>query len=571
MRFYLRAIALLLAFPLYLSAANTQITILQTTDIHDHANGSDHTGLDVDPQTATGATGAYSRIAAYINSVRRTTHHPVLLVDSGDWTMGTLYDATLVDPRIDVPLALLFMDYMHYDAVTLGNHEFDYGPGGLARMFKTARNTFGFHTPIVASNMSLNGNTDLAPYVGPGNLIDSSRIIRVNGVNVGFIGLMGEAAATDAASSAPVTFSKLSAHYADFQSLVDSMRANGAQLIIALSHSGTDPSGTSGEDVDLARHVHGIDVIASGHTHTPLPSVHAIANGTWTTQIIDAGAYGTNVARLDITYNSTAKTTTVNAYNNMPMTDAALLATGVAQDDGWRRIVQFTDVQLNGAFGPLFKTIFTDYSAPAIGTGVYHPVATTAQDMVSNSSNAVAAPNGLGDLTADAQRNTANGILAKVPPNIAGFDYTPFQVGAVATGVLRTKLRTGVPITFADLYGVVPLGITPDLTQALPIGYPMISLYLDAGDLKQVAALQLVAQSALVNSDFYLNLSGVQYSLKPDETKAYFKSATAAAVLQIVSAKAAAGSTAALQALGALQSNPASLPTLGATNPYAAA
>ena len=342
-------------------------------------------------------------------------------------------------------------------------------------------------------------------------------------------------------------------------------------MIIALSHSGTDPSGTSGEDVDLARHVHGIDIIASGHTHTPLAAVHAIANGAWTTQIIDAGAYGTNVARLDVTYNSTAKTTTVNAYSNLAMTDAALAANGVTPDDAWKRIVQFTDAQLNGALAPLFKTIFVDYSPASVGTGIYHPVATAAQDMVSNSSNPVAAPNGLGDLVADAQRNTANAIIAKAAPNIPDFDYTPFQLGAVATGVLRTRLRAGVPITFADIYGVAPLGITPDLTQALPIGYPMISLYLNVDDLKQVAALQLVAQSALVNSDFYLNLSGIQYTLKPDAAKAYFKSATAAAVLQIVSAKAAAGSTAALQALGALQSNAASLPMLAATNPYAAA
>src|SRR5579885_3257691 len=230
MRLAVRTLAaFLLAFPLQLAAANTQITILQTTDLHDHANGADHVGLDANPLTGTGTVGSYARIAGYINSVRKTTKNPVLLVDSGDWTMGTIYDATLVDPRIDAPLALLFMQYMHYDVATFGNHEFDYGPRGLAQILGTAINTFGFHTPIVASNMNLNGNTDLAPYVGAGQLINPSRIIRVNGVNVGFIGLMGEAAATDAASSAPISFSKLSTHYADIQSLVDSLRANGAQ------------------------------------------------------------------------------------------------------------------------------------------------------------------------------------------------------------------------------------------------------------------------------------------------------------------------------------------------------
>src|SRR6266849_1577627 len=74
---------------------DVQITILQTTDLHDHANGADHVGLDVDHVTGTSVTGAYARIAAYVDYVRDHERHPVLLVDSGDWTMGTLYDLTL--------------------------------------------------------------------------------------------------------------------------------------------------------------------------------------------------------------------------------------------------------------------------------------------------------------------------------------------------------------------------------------------------------------------------------------------------------------------------------------------
>src|SRR5947207_6334602 len=138
------------------------ITILQTTDIHDHANGADHVGLDVNPTTATSLIGAYSRIAKYVGTVRATSSNPVILVDSGDWTMGTLYDLTLGSR----PLALGFISSMHYDAVALGNHEWDYTPKGLALMLSQAQSAFGFQTPIIASNMNLNGNSDLAPFVG---------------------------------------------------------------------------------------------------------------------------------------------------------------------------------------------------------------------------------------------------------------------------------------------------------------------------------------------------------------------------------------------------------------------
>ena len=587
MRFMFRvtfsSLLVTLAFPFALTAQTSrQITILQTTDLHDHANGADHVGLDVDPVNGTGTVGAYDRIAAYINYVRATTRHPVVLVDSGDWTMGTIYDLTLGD----LPLALLFMDFMHYDAVTLGNHEFDYTPRGLARILLAARHTFGFHTPIVASNMNLGGNTDLAPLVGAGNLIDTSRVVGLNGVRVGFIGLMGEAAAIDAAASAPVSFFKLSTHYADIQSLVDSLRdTQGADIVIVLSHSGTDATGTRGEDVELARHVHGIDLIASGHTHTPLASVHAMTNGTWTTQIIDAGAYGTNVSRIDLTFKPSTRTTTVNAFSNVPMTDAGLAAVspGLVRYEVMSRIVRFTDQQLNLSLGPFFSTTFPDYSSPSLGTGIYHPVAAAAQDMVSNGANVVPSPNGLGDLAADAERNVPNAIIAATlagvggnPANLPTYDFTPFQLGVVATGILRGKLRSGVPISFADVYDVLPLGITPDSSQALPVGYPMISLYLDLADLKKVAALQLVAQTNLVAPDFYLNLSGIQYSLNSDGANAYFKYATAAAVLQVTSSKATAGSAAAMQAMNALatlgsDSGAALLTAYAAGNPYAGA
>jgi len=565
-------VVLALAIPIALTAQNSQprrrpanpispeqITILQTSDLHDHANGSGHVGLDVDPATATSTTGAYSRIASYINFVRTTAGHPVILVDSGDWTMGTIYDLTLASR----PLALYFLTAMRYDAVTLGNHEFDYTPRGLAGMLAAAKSSFNFQTPIVASNMSLGGNTDLAPFYGSGKAIQPAYVETLsNGMKAGFIGLMGEGAAIDAPASAPVTFTPLSSSYAAIQSMVDDLRNNqGAQIVIALSHSGTDASGNSGEDVTLARHVRGIDVIASGHTHTPLSAAHAVTNGTWTTQIIDAGAFGTNVARLDLRVQRSPAATSFAAFENVAMTDASLAAmrSGLKRDAVTTATVSATDQQLNSTLAPLLSQFFADFSAANLGKGIYHPAAVAAQDMVSNDRNPVLSPNGLGNLAADSVRNAPNALIAQTlaavggnPANLPGYDFTPFQLGVVGTGVLRATLPAKVPLTFADIYSVLPLGISPDSTQLLPVGYPLISTYLDPADVKKIAALQLVGQSNLVTSSYYLNLSGIQYTLKPAETYTYFKYATAAAVLSIANDKAAAGSAAAGQAVGAL-------------------
>ena len=562
--------------------AGDEITILQTTDLHHHANGSDHVGLDVDPVTGTSVTGAYSRVAAYVAFVRSTTTHPVILVDSGDWTMGTLYDLTLGSR----PLALAFLDSMRYDAVTLGNHEFDYTPAGLAQILGRAQSTFAFKTPIVASNMNLGANADLAPFFGAGKAIQPSYVKQLsNGLKVGFIGLMGEAAALDALST-PVTFAPLSTNYSSIQSIVDDLRnTGGAQIVIALSHSGTSASGTSGEDVELARHVRGINVIASGHTHTPLASATAVTNGSWTTQIIDAGAFGTNVARLDLQVYRATGTASFQKYSNVAMTSSSLasLSSSLGPDAPTTALVHATDLQLNANLAALLSQYFSDYDPSALGKGIYHPVAIAAQTMLSNSSNPVVSPNGLGDLVADSVRNVPNAIVSNTlaavggnTANLPGYDFTPYQAGVVATGVLRAKLPTGVPLTFTDIYDVLPLGISPDAAQTLPVGYPLISVYIDPSDLRKVAALQLVAQSNLVPSDFYVNLSGVLYSLKTAESYSYFKYATAAAVLQITVDKLAAGSAAATQAangLFALGSDRGAALSAAALagNPYAAA
>ncbi|MDP9049257.1 MAG: hypothetical protein M3O31_00830 [Acidobacteriota bacterium] len=337
--------------------------------------------------------------------------------------------------------------------------------------------------------------------------------------------------------------------------------------------------------MELAQHVTGINLIASGHTHTPLASAHTVANGKWNTEIVDAGAYGTNVSRIDLTYHQDTHTTTLDDSSNPAMTDASLEAIhpGLKLNAKFSQIVNVNDQEINAELGPFFAQAFPDYAPANLSKGIYHPVGFTAQDMISNGDSPVPAPNGLGDLAADAERNVPNIIIQQTliavggnPANLPGYDFTPVQAAIVATGVLRGKLHTGVPLSFADTYNVLPLGISPDSTQPLPIAFPLVSGYLEVTDVKKLCALQLVVQTGLASADFYLNLSGLRYTIKPTEAYVYFKYATAAAVLQQASQKAAAGSTSAAHALGALStlgtdSGAALLAAYGSGNPYAAA
>ena len=555
--------------------ADTHLTLLQTTDLHDHASGDGPMAAG-----APGPTGSYARIAAYVNDVRQnaTADRPVVLVDAGDWTMGTLYDFTLTQQ----PAATYFMDTLRYDCATLGNHEFDYSTKGLAQILAASQTAFGFHTPIVASNLALNNDTYLTPYLGTAITKTYTEVLPT-GLKVGFIGLMGKAAAQDAPSSAPVTFADYSLDYPSIQALVDGLRnPQGCQVVIALSHAGTNAAtgGYTGEDVALAQNVTGIDVIASGHTHNAFgadgAASHPVTRGPWTTQIISPGAYGAHVSRLDLTYHPAAANTTVDSASNLPMTDATLQALpgGIGLDPAAAVAVAQSDTALNTNLSLLLRDLFTDYSASDPNLGLYHPVGSAAQDLVANGANAVLNPNGLGNLCADGVRSSANDVVAAslkaagwngdpASSTLAtaiktltaqGYDPNPFTAAIVPNGIIRDSLTGGAPISFANAYDVLPLGISPDTTQTVPMGYPLISAYLAYPDLQKLCALQLLSQTNLTPTDDYLNLSGFSCVLNPAAAYTYFKYATAASLYHLAAAKAVAGGPQATRALADLAS-----------------
>ena len=548
---------------------HAQVTLLQTTDIHHTANGQGHVGAG-----APGSPGGYARISAYVEYVRGSVNHPVILVDSGDWSMGTCYDLTLGRQ----PLALLFMDALRYDCATLGNHEFDYGPAGLARILGSAQSSFNFRTPLVASNLLLNGNPDLAPFLGPGRRIPPARVqVLANGLRVGYLGLMGKSATLEAPAAAPVGFLDFSRDYAAIQAQVDDLRNHqNCHLVIALSHSGMDADGLGGEDVELARQVRGIDVIASGHTHNPLPAAVMVANGAWETRIVSAGAYGSSVSRLDLSYRAADGRCTQTLSENQAMTDAnlALIHPGLVADATFGYLVGSADQRLNGALHEVFTRVaaFADYDPQDVAKGLYHPVGSAAQDLLGNGHDPAPGPNGLGNLCADAERAAPNLLLARVLGNhgwtgsaqdpklpgilaqlqASGFDANPYEAAVVATGVLRGSLSSRAPLSFLDVYNILPLGASPDPTQALAVGYPLLSAYLELTELRKLCAVQLLAQSKLLPPEFYLHLSGLRYEFRKEELNTYFQWATAAGALAGASRQAAAGSPEAQAAMGAV-------------------
>ena len=178
----------------------------------------------------------------------RVADKHLLLVDAGDFCQGTPY-FNFYHGRIEIDA----MNRMGYDAVTLGNHEFDNGIDTLATVLQTAK------FPVVCANYDFTG-TALESVIRPYTIIRKGNLrIGVFGLGCDPKGLIADKNFQPAVYLHP---------YPVAQAMADTLHARGCDLVVCLSHLGT--YGKAPEDVcdtAMVGHTHGIDVVIGGHTH----------------------------------------------------------------------------------------------------------------------------------------------------------------------------------------------------------------------------------------------------------------------------------------------------------------
>lgn len=464
-------------------------TILQTSDVHHHATGygpqSDYTPLDTGDSDS--VLGGYARIAALVQGIRADAaarEETVLLFDSGDFTMGTIYDLTASDPA-----AFRFLDSLGYDAVTLGNHEFDWGIQGLSELVEAARQS-GFEVPIVASNMITDpqdaGDDDIEALIAE-NVVVASKIIEISSeVQVGVLGVMGPDADSVAPLNEPVTFDQ---GYAFLQGKVDALRAGGADIVVLLSHSGVLADGT-GEDVDIAENVTGIDIIASGHTHTATTA--ELIKGASNTIIFAPGEYGSYLSKLNIRFSKGQNKIIGHEFELLRVDDT------VAGDESMQEMVLS------------YQSVIAD-ALSALGVSADTVISKTGFDLEKRPIQET----GFGDLVADAIRKAATDLDTAADP---------YDLSVIASGVIRDNIYRGKSgnILFSDVYNALPLGFSP-YGDAAP-GYPMMSLYVNAAEIRNICEIS-ASGAPLLGDDYYLNISGIRYDYNP--SNALFAKVTA--------------------------------------------
>jgi 2',3'-cyclic-nucleotide 2'-phosphodiesterase (5'-nucleotidase family) len=235
------------------------ITILHSNDTHAH--------LDLVAQRA-----------EMIQQVRTTLGEDnLMLLDAGDVFAGTPY-FSLYHGLAD----LWFFNYMAYDAVCLGNHEFDEGPPSLSKFLD------GVKFPVVNANLDFSREPLLNGRVKPSVVIDRA------GYKFGVFGLLTGETAVISSPGPTVSFND---YTAAARQAVSGFHSQGINRIIDLTHIGWD------FDLKLARDVEGIDLIVGGHSHTVPDKYPTLAGADTTpTMVVQAGAYNQYLGRLDLKF-----------------------------------------------------------------------------------------------------------------------------------------------------------------------------------------------------------------------------------------------------------------------------
>lgn len=210
------------------------ITIVHSNDLHAHVES---TLIKKVPY------GGYARQATLIKRIRAKEKN-VLLLNAGDMFQGTLY-FNVYEGLADAA----YMNAIGYQAMAVGNHEFDKGPGALG--------TFAGHVqfPVLSANIDVSGEPALAGKIQP------SAVVTVGGEKVGIVGATTPDTPNISSPGPTVKFVDLRD---SVQRAVDDLTKQGINKIVLLTHIGYDV------DQKLATQLHDVDVIVGGHSHTPL-------------------------------------------------------------------------------------------------------------------------------------------------------------------------------------------------------------------------------------------------------------------------------------------------------------
>lgn len=301
--FYLLVVTMAIALSCGVRASDTvDLVVLHTNDFHGNLLPFEDSDFAPPPETMGGA--AY--LAAKVKEIRAKFPGRVILLDSGDIAQGTVLSNTYRGkPVAD------YMNYLQYDAMTLGNHEFDWGLDELGKIVSALK------FPVVCANATMKDTGDFIAGIKP------YMVVERDGTKIGIIGVATPetASLTFPRNVEGVAFLDPAAQVGKY---VKELNSKGIRIVFVLSHLGIQG------DRKLAQQVPGITVIFGGHTHIAFRRTLKYND----TIVLQAGTQGEYLGRLRLKLNR--QSGEILYYNEdcelIPIFDSDITPDGQVQD-----------------------------------------------------------------------------------------------------------------------------------------------------------------------------------------------------------------------------------------------
>ncbi|MBZ9977677.1 bifunctional metallophosphatase/5'-nucleotidase [Mesorhizobium sp. BR-1-1-10] len=268
----LAAIAALSASTLGLSAgasfADYTLNILHINDWHSRIEGNNkyESTCSAEEETKGECIGGAGRLITAIAQERKKLEgQNVLLLSAGDNFQGSLFYTTYKG-KVEGE----FLNDMKFDAMALGNHEFDDGEAALAPFLDMIK------FPVLGANVKANAQSKLGDRVKP------SVVVEVGGQKIGIIGAVTNDT-PELASPGPNI--KIDDDVKSITAEVEKLRGEGVDKIIAVTHIGYN------RERDVIAKIPGIDIVVGGHSHTLLSNTDPKAAGPYPTMVDNPGGY----------------------------------------------------------------------------------------------------------------------------------------------------------------------------------------------------------------------------------------------------------------------------------------
>lgn len=311
------ALALTAGFAVPVQADYT-LTILHINDLHsriESINAFDST-CDAETEAAGECFGGIARVKAMIDTRRealRGEDANVLTLDAGDQYQGSLFYTTYKGEEV-----VEFMNMIGFDAMAVGNHEFDDGPEGLLTLIE------GVEFPVIS------GNTDVSNEPVLAGKLRGALVLEVGGERIGIVSTLAEDTVETSSPGPGVTFLDAEDY---LSAAVAALEEAGINKIVALTHMGYK------RDQQIAAEVSGIDVIVGGHSHTlfsntdedaaaPYPLMVTNPDGQ-EVPIVQAYAYSKYLGELEVVWDDDGNV--ISATGDTILLDASVTPDADAQ------------------------------------------------------------------------------------------------------------------------------------------------------------------------------------------------------------------------------------------------